>query len=403
MSSATPAAGGDPSVSGPLATPVAREILERARGLSASGDYQAAASLFARLIGHREPIVHVAALLGLADARYRLDDEEGALQAWITATQAPETPISWQPWVAIAGARVRQGDLSGAARAYREAERRAPAHEQPLIASRLGSLNRELANSDLAGRHFAGRQFAGREFAGRGLASPRSGTLLTPLATWAILVLTVGVSGATLLSQGAAELLFGLFQLDKEAVRAGEWWRLITVALVHGNLVHLFFNMYALYIVGPIVELLYGPVRFAAFYVASAAAGSVASYLVLEDPSVGASGAVFGMFGLIMVSIWVHRPALGGQPRALAGQIAVLIVINLAIGFGIDGGFMGGRIDNAAHIGGLVAGAWLGLTVAPRIRSIARGMPSNPWLGVAAVLVVVAVIAAGLSIQPLWA
>ena len=97
-------------------------------------------------MGHPDPNIHVAGLLGLADSRYRLDDEEGALQSWIVATQAPETPLTWQAWVALAGARVRQGDLAGATRSYREATR-APPDEQPAIASRLGWLNKEMGNT----------------------------------------------------------------------------------------------------------------------------------------------------------------------------------------------------------------------------------------------------------------
>jgi rhomboid protease GluP len=186
-------------------------------------------------------------------------------------------------------------------------------------------------------------------------------------------------------------------------VREGEWWRLLTVALVHGSPIHLAFNMYALYIVGPIVEALYGRVLYVAFYLLAAAGGSVGSYLFVENPSVGASGAVFGLFGLLLLSNVVHRPALGRQAQALTMQIGFLIVLNLAIGFGIGGGFLGGRIDNAAHVGGLLAGAWLGLAVAPRgaTRRIASG--NVVVLRIAAMVALLAVILFALSITPVWA
>src|SRR5687768_2498847 len=87
-----------------------RQIFEQAREAASRGDYELAAALFGRLLGNPDSTLHVAGLLGLADARYRLDDEEGALQAWITATLAPETPLTWQAWTSLAGARVRQGD-----------------------------------------------------------------------------------------------------------------------------------------------------------------------------------------------------------------------------------------------------------------------------------------------------
>lgn len=375
-------------------------MMERARELAGQGEFGAAAAMYQRLIGNRDPIVHVAALLGLADARYRLDDEEGALQTWIMATQAPETPLTWQAWVALAGTRVRQGDLAGATRAYREAERRAPPQEQAAIASRLGWLSKEMG-SDGAARRYFGRA--------------RTANAFTPTVTWLILAVTVGIGVSTLFSPASGDLWFSLFGLDKPAVRDGELWRMVTVALVHGGLLHLGFNMYALYIVGPIVEALYGRLLFLLFYVVTAAAGSAASYFVLQNPSVGASGAIFGLFGLLMVTNWVHKPALGRQARSLSTQIGVLIVFNLAIGFGIGGGLMGGRIDNAAHIGGLIAGAWLGLAIGPR-RFVAAavtpgqapavdrgGWSQSPLVRTAAVLVVIAVIGAVLALPPLWA
>src|SRR5918996_3146086 len=122
------------------AIPDARTSIERARELAEQGEYEAASAFYGRAVGNPDPEIHVAALLGLADSRYRLDDEEGALQAWLTAAQAPDTSLAWQAWVALAGARVRRGDLAAAARAYREAERRAPPQERPQIATRLGWL-----------------------------------------------------------------------------------------------------------------------------------------------------------------------------------------------------------------------------------------------------------------------
>ncbi len=96
-------------------------------------------------------------------------------------------------------------------------------------------------------------------------------------------------------------------------------------------------------------------------YLACAAAGSTASYLFSDaNVSVGASGAVFGLFGVLLVADRVHKPALTRQARGLTTQIGVLIGINLFIGFTTP------RIDNAAHIGGLLAGCWLGLVLVPR-------------------------------------
>lgn len=380
-----------------MATPDPRHSLDEAREAAGRGDYEEAARLYERLVGNANPLVHVAALLGLADSRYRLDDEEGALQAWIVATQAPETPLAWQAWVALAGARVRQGDLVGATRAYREAEPRAPFDERPAIASRLGWLNKEMGNAGSAQRYF-GRARTG---------------VFSPLVTYSIIAVTAAISLTTFFTP-EGEALIGLLALDKPQVAQGEYWRLLTVTLVHGGLLHLLMNMYALWIIGPISEALYGRAVFLTIYLVSALGGSIASYLFFPNPSVGASGAVFGLFGLVLASTFIHKPALGRQARALTSQIGILIVINLVIGFGI-GGFA--RIDNAAHVGGLLVGAWLGMIIAPRgaatLASFWQRVPGTttrespvqltPVLRVLGVLGLGALLIIGLTIQPFWA
>ncbi len=316
-------------------------------------------------MGNPDPNLHVAALLGLADSRYRLDDEEGALQAWITATQGPETPFTWRAWVALAGARVRQGDLPGATRAYREAERRAPPEEQPAIASRLGWLNKEMGNTGTAGRYF---RRARRRSSCRTPRTPSS-----PITVAFSLFISYGPTAM-------ADQLGNLLALDKHAIQDGEYWRLFTVTLVHGGLLHLGFNMYALYIVGPLVEALYGRVLFLVVLPARgrSAAPSAATWPSRSRrsepaaPSSACSACCSCRHG--STSRWSEH-----RRRALTMQIGVLIVINLVIGFGIGGV---ASIDNAAHIGGLLAGAWLGvLVVAPRgaqtLRSLWQQVPAE--------------------------
>ncbi len=140
----------------------------------------------------------------------------------------------------------------------------------------------------------------------------------------------------------------------------GEYWRLWTVTLLHVDLLHLGLNMYALYLMGTIVERWYGSIRFLLFYLACAAAGSTASFVFGGDiPAVGASGAVFGMLGVLVAAGRLHHP-VDRQARGIVSQLVVLLVIN--VGFGIASG---GNIDNAAHLGGLAAGLWLGALVPP--------------------------------------
>ena len=343
MSSSFPSSFSNPAQPGPLDTEVAVGLLQRGQTLAEQGDWDLAAGAFARVVGADDPALHTAALIGLADCRYRLDDEPAALQALITATQAPENELSWRAWKELAVMRVQENDIRGAARAYREAGRRAPASEQAAIQSRIGWLSKEMGDDQRAERAFQ-----------RSRPSVSEG----PRVTYAILAVTVVISMVTLL--GAAELESWLL-LDKGAIYYGnEYWRLLTVALVHGSIIHLGFNMYALWIIGPIVEALYGPWRFLAIYLVCIAAGSVASYATSANPAVGASGGVFGLFGVLLVADRVHKPALTRNARNMTTQIGLLIGINLLIGFSVPG------IDNAAHIGGLLAGAVLGLLVVPQ-------------------------------------
>jgi len=375
----------DPNRPGPLDPQVAVGLLQRAQSLAAQGDWAPAAATFARVVGSNDPNLHVAALLGVAECRYRMDDEPAALQAWISATQAPETPLTWRAWKAIAAARVQQRDLPGAARASREAERRAPADERPEIASRLGWLSKEMGDTGAANRYFR---------------RSRTGVTVDPYVTWAIIAVTVGIGILTILSPELQRTLFNLFELSKKQVAAGDYWRLLTVVLVHDGILHLGFNMYALWIIGPIVEALYGHTKFLLIYVLCALGGSAASYAFSDARvSVGASGAIFGLFGVLLVADRVHKPALTRNARNLTAQIGGLIVVNLALGL-----FVLGNIDNAAHIGGLIAGCFLGLVMipsGPTLASFWTGIGSSRmqallarvgWLvGATAVVAVVAV------------
>lgn len=136
----------------------------------------------------------------------------------------------------------------------------------------------------------------------------------------------------------------------------GEWWRLLTSTFLHGGLVHLLFNMVALVQIGVQLEMLIGRVQFALAYILCGLAGSITS-LWWTSPeisvSVGASGAIFGMFGMLLIVMMLERQLAWSDKRAILTNMAVVIGINLAYG-------MRGGIDNAAHVGGLVAGIILG-------------------------------------------
>ena len=142
--------------------------------------------------------------------------------------------------------------------------------------------------------------------------------------------------------------------LSPSLVDQGEWWRLLTPMLVHAGALHLFLNMYILFLYGPTVEQTFGTVRFVIMFLASGFLGSAFSYAFPPaNPSVGASGAIFGLVGVLLVYFYRRRRSqfMGHYLRSMS----IFIVANLAFGFLFPG------IDNFAHIGGLLGGALLGL------------------------------------------
>jgi membrane associated rhomboid family serine protease len=156
-----------------------------------------------------------------------------------------------------------------------------------------------------------------------------------------------------------------------------QWWRFVTPMFLHVNLIHLFVNMYSLWVVGPYVEKLYGAPKFVVFWVVSGIVALIASYFsvipagsrlgagtgfllkTVDVPSAGASGALFGLVGVLFVfGIKYRRELPEGFKRAFGTGLLPMILLNLFIGY------VGrGLIDNAAHVGGLIAGAGLALVV----------------------------------------
>ena len=131
-------------------------------------------------------------------------------------------------------------------------------------------------------------------------------------------------------------------------VKNGEYYRLLTSMFLHSGLLHLFFNMYALYIIGPQVESFFGKTKYLIIYLLSGISGSLLSVAFnVNTVSVGASGAIFGLFGALLYFGYNYRGYLG---NVIKSQIIPIIVINLLFGFLVSG------VDNAAHIGGLIGG-----------------------------------------------
>jgi rhomboid protease GluP len=141
----------------------------------------------------------------------------------------------------------------------------------------------------------------------------------------------------------------------------GQYYRLWTAMFLHGGLLHIAFNAWALYALGPETERIYGTGRFLALYLIAGLAGGIASYALTPANSVGASGAIFGLIGGLAVFYYASRRTLGEIGRQQLGSLVTVMMINLFIGFSAPG------IDNMAHLGGLIGGTVVGWLLAPRL------------------------------------
>ena len=138
-------------------------------------------------------------------------------------------------------------------------------------------------------------------------------------------------------------------------INNGQPWRLITCTFLHGGLAHIAFNMYALKIIGSEVEYVYGKIKYIVIYLISALGGSIFSYLFNANSiSVGASGAIFGLLGAMIIFGIRHKNKIG---KAYIINLFKVLLINIFIGVTLS------NIDNGAHIGGLIFGCISALAV----------------------------------------
>ncbi len=182
-----------------------------------------------------------------------------------------------------------------------------------------------------------------------------------PQVTITLLVITILLFVLQLITEMSTgvDLPFLYGGKINEFIRIGQVWRLITPAFLHGSIMHLSFNMYALFMLGRRVENFYGHKRFLALYLLSGFAGNVLSFVFSSNPSLGASTAIFGLLageGVFLIQNWkLFGPE---RTRQAIFNLVFILVINLAYGF-----VPGINIDNIGHIGGLIGGiffAWKG-------------------------------------------
>ncbi len=233
----------------------------------------------------------------------------------------------------------------------------------------------------------------GRQFFRVGLPQRR------PYVTYTILGLTVLVF---ILQQVSGALLGGDYpaalgaKINQYIQNNGEYWRFFTPMLLHANILHIGFNMYALYIFGPNLERFYGHYRFLGLYVLAGFAGNVLSFMFSPSASLGASTAIFGLIAAEGIFIYRNRFLHGENVRSMLMNIGILVVFNLALG-------LSPGIDNWGHLGGLLGGAafaWFAgplfkLTGMPPSLSLTDNRPTwVQWLALAAVFAFFAAVAA---------
>ena len=157
------------------------------------------------------------------------------------------------------------------------------------------------------------------------------------------------------------EYIVNTFCVHGPSIRAGQYYRLFTGMFIHANIMHLFFNCYALYVIGTQIESYLGKLKYIIIYLFSGVIGSLFSMTFLGNVgSLGASGAIFGLLGAMLYFGYHYRVFLG---NILKSQIIPLIIFNLFLGFILNG------VDNFAHIGGLIGGAMITMALGVKDKS----------------------------------
>jgi rhomboid protease GluP len=197
----------------------------------------------------------------------------------------------------------------------------------------------------------------------------------------------IGITVACYILQNLSQSLFGYDFLAifgakiNSAILRGEIWRLITPVLLHGSILHIGFNMYALYTIGPGLERKYDDRSFIILYLISGLWGNTVSFLFSPNASLGASTAIFGLIAAQAVYIYKNRFLLGSAARPMLINILMVIAINLILG-------LSSGIDNWGHLGGLLGGlfyAWFagptfGVESTITLGKVIIRQPKNPNL-----------------------
>ncbi len=221
-----------------------------------------------------------------------------------------------------------------------------------------------------------------------------------PIVTYSLIGISVLFFIGQTLTQTITgnDLLFIFGGKVNRLIMQGQFWRLITPMFLHGSVLHIALNMYALHIIGRRLEKFYGHGRFLLLYLLSGFAGNVLSFVLTPAPSLGASTAIFGLFAAEGMFIYQNRKLFGpARTQQALLNLGVIFIINLAYGF-----MPNNNIDNMGHIGGAIGGIFFAWKGGPLLK-VTGGQPfldlrddrkkSDIWLASLVVLVGFAIIA----------
>jgi len=220
----------------------------------------------------------------------------------------------------------------------------------------------------------------------------------TPRVTYTILGITVVAYLLQLLTQYiyGYDLAVELGAKANDAIRAGQLWRFFTPMLLHGSILHIGFNMYALMAFGAGLERRYGHGRFLLLYILSGFAGTVFSFLFSSAYSIGASGAIFGLVAAEGIFLVKNRKLFGSRVRQALNNVIFVVAINLFLG-------LQPGIDNWGHMGGLMGGlifAWFAgphwevQGISPNLQVVDLREPRDIIVGAAVVTIIFCTLAA---------
>lgn len=189
------------------------------------------------------------------------------------------------------------------------------------------------------------------------------GPVWQPRVTQVMLGITILVYLLQMLTQylTGVDLPQALGVKANDLIVQGQLWRLFTPMLLHGSILHIAFNMYALYAIGPGLERYYGRSRYLVLYILGGFAGNVLSFMISPENSLGASTAIFGLLGAEAVFLYQNRKIFGPVAQRSLINVVAIAAVNLLIG-------LSPGIDNWGHVGGLVGGSLFAWLAGPRFR-----------------------------------